>query len=108
MAGTTDRVIRIARFLDLSLHTDRFALSPWGRSFARVDQTVRSLPIDAPTLYALANPGEACAQVQDCAMDACCTCPGGAKMFSAAACQGTCRSTGETCQAALEQTGICD
>jgi hypothetical protein len=33
-----------------------------------------------------ARPGEPCEQAQSCAMVACCTCPGGARMFSAAAC----------------------
>lgn len=51
------------------------------------------------------QPGDACEAADDCALVACCTCPDGVRMFSAAACDSTCLSAGEACEAALDGRG---
>lgn len=53
--------------------------------------------------------GDRCESADDCALIACCTCPDGTTMFSAAACTSTCLSAEEACEAALDSRGIqCD
>lgn len=48
--------------------------------------------------------GDACTTPDDCALIACCTCPGSTIMFSAAACNGTCLDEAAACDAAIAQT----
>lgn len=53
--------------------------------------------------------GDACTTPDDCALIACCTCPTGTKMFSAAACSSTCLEAGDACDAALANNpAVCD
>lgn len=51
------------------------------------------------------QPGDACTTPDDCALIACCACPGGAKMVSAAACNGTCLDEDSACDVALAEGG---
>ena len=48
-------------------------------------------------------PGDSCESPDDCSLVACCTCPDGIRMFSAAACDGECLSADDACAAVLDR-----
>ncbi|MBZ0236779.1 MAG: hypothetical protein K8M05_30905, partial [Deltaproteobacteria bacterium] len=50
-ALTSGRVVRLQRFKEQSLHTDRMALSAYGRPYVTSFQHLLTLPLDAPYFY---------------------------------------------------------
>jgi hypothetical protein len=70
---------------------------------------VRTRSVSNNDMCVVAGPGgmagDSCESPEDCALIACCTCPDGVRMYSAAACDGACLAPDDACAAVLDGHG---